>query len=151
MGRFISYCFIGGINTATDLSAFVFLTTELKVAAALANFISCMVAFCVSFVLNRTFTFRSSTFALILPVQVYRFLGINVFSLLGSTAAIWLLSGIMVPIAAKLVTIPLVIAWGFFAVRLLVFQPGTRPCCRAHKKGAQFWGRFSRPNPSCRS
>ena len=128
MGRFISYCFIGGINTATDLSAFVFLTTKLKMAPALANFISYMVALCVSFVLNRTFTFRSSTFALMLPVQVYRFLAINVFSLLGSTAAIWLLSEIMVPIAAKLVTIPLVIAWGFFAVRLLVFQPGTWPC-----------------------
>jgi putative flippase GtrA len=126
MDRFIIYCFVGGINTATDLSAFVFLTTELKMAPVLANVISYMVGLCVSFVLNRTFTFHSSTFALILAVQVYRFLVINVLSLLGSTAAIWLLSGIMVPIAAKLVTIPLVIAWGFFGVRLLVFQPGTR-------------------------
>ena len=62
MDRFIIYCVIGGINTAIDLSAFVFLTIELKMAAALANFISCMAALCVSFVLNRTFTSRSSTF-----------------------------------------------------------------------------------------
>jgi hypothetical protein len=38
---------------------------------------------------------------------------------------IWLLAAIMAPIAAKIATIPLVTAWGFVAVRLLVFRPKT--------------------------
>src|SRR6202047_796223 len=72
-------------------------------------------------------------FSLIRVVRVYRFLVINVVSLLGSTAAIWLLSAVVVPVAAKLVTIPSVTARGFFAVRLLVFEPNTRQSCC-------FWG-----------
>jgi putative flippase GtrA len=119
--RFVRYCVVGAINTVTDLSIFVFLTTAFKMAAAPANIVSYTIALCVSFVLNRNFTFRSSAHFLMPTVQFYRFVTINLVSLVGSTAAIWLLSAMMVPIVAKLVTIPLVTAWGFLAVRLFVF------------------------------
>jgi putative flippase GtrA len=134
--RLIRYCLVGGINTATDLLTFLLLTTELEIAVVLSNVISYSIALCISFVLNRTFTFSSSKFALILPVQFYRFVAINLVSLFGSTAVIWMLAPMMSPIAAKLATVPLVTAWGFFSVRLLVFQPN---CARAIKAGKAYW------------
>lgn len=117
------YCIVGVINTGTDVSLFLFLTARLSAAAAPSNIISFTTATCVSFLLNRRFTFRHPTYALIPAVQLFRFVAINLISLIGSTVAIWLLSAIMVPIAAKLVTVPFVTAWGFLAVRLMVFQP----------------------------
>jgi putative flippase GtrA len=76
--------------------------------------------------LNRNFTFRAVAYSLMPAVQFYRFVAVNLVSLLGSTAAIWLLSTMIVPIAAKLVTIPVVTVWGFVAVRLIVFRPERR-------------------------
>jgi putative flippase GtrA len=124
--RFIRYCVVGGLNTVTDLSIFVFLTTSLKIAAPAANVVSYTTAICASFLLNRNFTFRPATYSLMPAVQFYRFVGVNLVSLVASTAAIWLLSAMIVPIAAKLVTAPFVAAWGFLTVRLIVFHPKAR-------------------------
>jgi len=120
--RFIRYCIVGGINTAIDFSIFLFLTTVLKTAAAPANIVSYTSALCASFILNRNFTFRSPAYSLVPGAQFYRFVGINLVSLVGSTAAIWLLSAMIAPIAAKLATAPFVTAWGFLAVRFIVFR-----------------------------
>jgi len=121
--RFIRYCLVGGLNTATDLSIFVFLTSVLKMDAAPANIVSYTTALCTSFALNRKFTFRASADSLMPVVQFYRFVAVNLASLVGSTVAIWLLSTMIPPIAAKLATAPFVTAWGFLAVRLIVFPP----------------------------
>jgi putative flippase GtrA len=123
--RFIRYCVVGGINTVTDFSCFVFLTASLRIAPAPANVISYTMALCVSFVLNRNFTFRASSYLLMAPVQFYRFVAVNLVSLVGSTAAIWLLSAMIAPVAAKLATAPFVVVWGFLALRLVVFRPTT--------------------------
>ena len=125
LDRFIRYCVVGSVNTAIDVLIFLLLTTDVKMAAVPANIVSYTAALCVSFVLNRIFTFYSSAFSLILAVQFFRFLVINLISLFGSSAMIWLLVAIMAPIAAKIATIPLVTAWGFVAVRLLAFRPKT--------------------------
>jgi putative flippase GtrA len=117
------YCLVGGINTVIDLSIFVFVTMALKVHAAPANIVSYTVALCASSVLNRNFTFGSSTYSLMPAMQFYRFVAVNLVSLVGSTAAIWLLSTMIVPITAKLVTAPFVKVWGFVAVRFIVFRP----------------------------
>ena len=122
LNRFIRYCVVGGINTAVDFSIFLFLTTALKTAAAPANIVSYTTALCASFILNRNFTFRSPAYSLVPGAQFHRFVGVNLVSLVGSTAAIWLLSAMIVPIAAKLVTAPFVTAWGFLAVRFIVFR-----------------------------
>jgi len=122
LNRFIRYCVVGGINTVVDLSIFLFLTTALKTAAAPANIVSYTTALCASFILNRNFTFRSPAYSLVPGAQFYRFVGINLVSLVGSTAVIWLLSAMIVPIAAKLATAPFVTAWGFLAVRFIVFR-----------------------------
>ena len=120
--RFTRYCVVGGINTVVDLSIFLFLTTVLKTAAVPANIVSYTTALCASFILNRNFTFRSPAYSLVPGAQFYRFVGINLVSLVGSTAVIWLLSAMIVPIAAKLATAPFVTAWGFLAVRFIVFR-----------------------------
>ena len=123
LSRFILYCVVGGINTIIDLSIFVFLTTSEKMAPPLANVISYTTALIISFLLNRNFTFRATAYWLMPAAQFYRFVAVNLVSLAGSTAAIWMLSTTIVPIAAKLVTAPFVVAWGFLAVRLIVFRP----------------------------
>ncbi len=118
---FIRYCLVGVINTVSDVSIFTILIMTLQITPALANIISYTMALCVSFLLNRNFTFRSSSYLVMPVVQFYRFVAVNLISLVGSTTAIWLLSTIILPIVAKLVMIPLVTAWGFFAARLIVF------------------------------
>jgi putative flippase GtrA len=123
LARLIRYCVVGGINTVIDLSIFVFLTTVLHVAAAPANILSYATALCISFVLNRNFTFRASAYSLPPIVQFSRFVAVNLVSLIGSTAAIWLLSTMTIPILAKLATVPFVTIWGFLAVRFIVFRP----------------------------
>jgi len=125
LDRLIRYCIVGGVNTVTDVLTFLLLTSEFKMAAVPANVVSYTVALCVSFVLNRTFTFGANAFSLPLVAQFYRFFGINLISLLGSTTIIWMLSATIGPVAAKFATIPLVTGWGFVAVRILVFQPKT--------------------------
>ena len=123
--RFIRYCVVGAVNTLTDVAIFLLLTERLKLAAAPANMISYSAALAVSFVLNRYFTFRYSACELVPAAQFGRFVGINLVSLARSTTMIWLLSTMVVPVIAKLVTIPLVTTWGFVAVRLIVFQAKT--------------------------
>jgi putative flippase GtrA len=123
LDRFIRYCVVGGVNTITDFSIFLLLTSPLKIAPALANVVSYTTALCVSFTLNRTFTFRSSSYSLMPFTQFYRFVAVNLVCLSASTASIWFLSTIIMPIAAKLVTAPFVTLWGFVAVRRIVFRP----------------------------
>jgi hypothetical protein len=68
----------------------------------------------------------SSLYSLMPSVQFYRCVGLNLVALVASTAAICLLSAIIVPLAAKLVTAPFVTAWAFLTVRLIVFRPKAR-------------------------
>jgi putative flippase GtrA len=126
LAPFIRYCIVGGINTVTDLAIFILLTGSLKIAPAPANLVSYTTALCLSFVLNRNFTFRAARYSLMPAAQFYRFVAVNLISLVGSTAAVWSLSTLIVPIAAKLATTPLVTAWGFVAVRLIVFRRAKR-------------------------
>jgi putative flippase GtrA len=88
----------------------------LKTAPAPANIVSYTIALCGSFVLNTHFTFRLSAASLMPGVQFCRFVGVNLVALAGSTAAMWLLSAMIIPIAAKLMTTPFVTAWGFLPV-----------------------------------
>src|SRR5262249_3013957 len=92
LDRFMRYRVVGSINTVIELSLCVFVTMALKVPAAPANIVSYTVALCASFVLNRNFTFGSSKYSLTPAMQFYRFVAVNLVSLVGSTAAIWLLS-----------------------------------------------------------
>ena len=89
--RFVRYCLVGVVNTLTDVAIFLVLTERLKLAAP-ANTISYSADLSVSFVLNRYFTFRHSAYGLVPAAQFGRFVGINLISLAGSTAMIWLLS-----------------------------------------------------------
>jgi putative flippase GtrA len=121
--RFLIYCIVGGINTFIDFSIFAFSTIALKMAPAPANILSYTTALCASFALNRNFTFWSPAYSLLPAAQFYRFVAVNLVSLIGSTTTVWLLSTVIVPMAAKLVTAPFVTAWGFLAVRFIVFRP----------------------------
>lgn len=120
--QIIAYCAVGLINTATDLFIFVFLATTLHMPVVLSNILSYSTGLCVSFALNRNLTFRKKYFARSLSVQFVRFLVINLIALAGSTAGVWLCSGVLDPLSSKLVTIPPVIAWGFLCSRLFVFE-----------------------------
>jgi putative flippase GtrA len=121
--RFIRYCAVGGVNTITDLTAFVLLITTLKVAPAHANVVSYAIALCGSFVLNKRFTFQFSAYLLAPTAQFFRFVVLNSVTLAGSTIAVWLLSAAITPVAAKLAVTPFVTAWGFLVTRHIVFAP----------------------------
>jgi putative flippase GtrA len=91
-------------------------------AAVPANIVSYTTTLCVSFALNRNFTLHSSAHSLMPAVQFYRLAAVNLVCLVGSTAAIWLLSGIDGSVSSETRDGPICGGLGFLSVRLIVFR-----------------------------
>jgi putative flippase GtrA len=100
---------------------FVFLTEKLEYGPMLANVISYSIGIGVSFIMNRRFTFRAQSYNLALEYQFVRFLTVNLLSLVISTLLVSLFTQAMTPRLAKILSVPFVVMWGFFAARAFVF------------------------------
>lgn len=57
----LRFILIGGFNTVFDFSILFILTAFIGIPNIAANIVSTLIAFLISFVLNRTFTFNSTT------------------------------------------------------------------------------------------
>jgi putative flippase GtrA len=121
MRKLFVYAAIGILNTGTDFLVFLIITEELDYHPLPANVISYSVGIVLSFIMNRRFTFRASTYNLDLRHQFVRFGVINLLSLAISTTLVILFSKLMTPPLAKIASVPFVLLWGFLAVRAFVF------------------------------
>lgn len=116
-GTLLRFAIVGAITTTVD---FVFFTTLVAatLAPALANIFSYSCGILVSYVLNRSWTFRAKRSR----VQAVKFVVSTVTGLLISTGLVAALSTILPPIVAKILSVPVVFAWNYLTSRLWVFR-----------------------------
>jgi putative flippase GtrA len=109
---------VGVVNTLADIAVF-WLLIEASLPPAIANVLSYSCGVIVSFSLNRVWTFRRAG----TPVfgQLWRFVSVNIGSLVVSTVAVALGALFMPPLVAKLASFPLSFAWNFGFSRYWVF------------------------------
>lgn len=116
-GTLLRFAIVGAITTTVD---FVFFTTLVAatLAPALANIFSYSCGILVSYVLNRSWTFRAKRS----HVQAVKFVVSTVTGLLISTGLVAALSTILPPLIAKILSVPVVFAWNYLTSRLWVFR-----------------------------
>ena len=118
---------MGVVNTLADVAVFAALNHFAHWPAVLANISSYSTAICLSFVLNRHITFRQRTHSHRTLPQFIRFVMVNLIALVLSTAQIAFFIQFLHALAAKLLSIPITFAWGFFGARRFVFPaPGRK-------------------------
>jgi putative flippase GtrA len=119
--KLLVYSGVGALNTIIDLLAFTYLTNGLDCRPVLANIVSYSIGIVFSFLMNRKFTFRALPYHYGLNVQFIRFVAINLLSLGMSTTLVSFFCELTSPPFAKMLSVPFVLMWGFFAVRAFVF------------------------------
>lgn len=114
LGRF---AVVGATTTGLDFVLFSALIA-MALVPALANLLSYSCGIVVSYVLNRSWTFRAAHS----HVQALKFVASTLAGLLISTFLVATLSTLVPPLAAKVVSVPVVFAWNYLSARLWVFR-----------------------------
>ncbi len=131
--QFIKFSLIGSFNAFLDFSIYIFLTRVFFLYYLLANLISFFITVCVSFILNKKWTFRDKNSKV--GLQYVKFwimavcgLGFNeliLFSLVKYLNTYDLL--------AKVIAIGIVLFWNFFIGRYWVFKQNTNILTRVEE------------------
>jgi putative flippase GtrA len=121
IAQFLKYGIVGFINTFVDYVTFVICTVHFGYNPVPSNLISYNLGIAVSFLLNRHFTFRMTEHRFYIRKQIARFWMINLLSVSISTGLVYLFSQWTSSSVAKVLSIPLVMIWGFLAMRSFVF------------------------------
>ena len=111
------FAVVGAITTVLDVLVFAGLTAA-TVVPAFANLFSYSCGILLSYVLNRSWTFRVEGSRL----QAFKFVLATLTGLLISTLLVALLTTAIPAIHAKLISVPVVFAWNYLASRLWVFN-----------------------------
>jgi putative flippase GtrA len=118
----LRFASVGLITTALDVvlfSAFAVAAVFPPVAANICSY-SCGIA--ASFLLNRYWTFSASTAERRILHHGTRFLASNLAGLVLSSLLVALLVLVLPPVAAKIISVPLVFVWNYLVSRLWVFR-----------------------------
>jgi putative flippase GtrA len=121
IAEFLKYGIVGFINTCVDYVTFLICTVHFSYNPVPSNLISYNLGIAVSFLLNHHFTFRMTGHRFHMRKQIARFWMINLLSLSLSTGLVYLFSRWIASSVAKILSIPLVMIWGFLAMRSFVF------------------------------
>lgn len=113
------YALVGGANTALDLALFAALTA-VGVAPKAANLVSYGSGIALSFVLNRRWTFSDTAGDGV--EMLIRFIALNLGALLVSTMLVTELSQMMVPVIAKMLSLPVMFPLSYGMSRHFVFR-----------------------------
>jgi len=116
LGALVRFATVGACTTALDAMLFLALTAS-GAPPALANIASYSCGIALAYVLNRRWTFRSEGGL----VRAARFYLLMFAGLLLSTVIVTALSMLLPPLAAKLVSVPIVFAYNYTASRRWVF------------------------------
>ena len=122
--RLFSYAFFGGLGVATDVALFATLTRGLGIDYQVANAAGYAAGTCVSFLLNRRYTFGT----LDRPWRRFAsFLTVAASGYLVSAALLWLLveRARMDSLVAKLATLVVVLALQYSLNRFVTFRAAT--------------------------
>ncbi len=116
------FAMVGVVNTAVDLGLFAIFFYVLAWPLLLANAGGFMVAVCVSYILNKTWTFADPSQGQEAFRRGLAFAAVALGGLALGSLAIWLAAQVMVPILAKLASIGVTFAWNFTISRRWVFR-----------------------------
>lgn len=121
MLQFMLYLVVGGLSFLVDIGVFVALHTE-SVAVIPASVTSFIAATIANYFLCILFAFQRGR--LRGPVEALSFLGVVLSGLALNTACVWLFVYPLSvrPTPAKILAVPLVLAWNYLGRRLLVFD-----------------------------
>lgn len=117
VGTVLRFAFVGAITTTLDLVLFAGLTAATLMPAA-ANVISYSCGILLSYVLNRSWTFKVEGSR----VQAMKFVLSTLTGLLISTLLVAMLTKVMPAMYAKLASVPVVFAWNYLTARTWVFN-----------------------------
>ncbi|WP_331376199.1 GtrA family protein [Sinorhizobium chiapasense] len=112
------FAVVGAITTILDFVVFTSLAAAGTIPAS-ANILSYSCGIFVSYVLNRSWTFRARRS----HVQAVKFVLSTLTGLLISTCLVALLASLIPPPVAKILSVPVVFAWNYLSARLWVFRP----------------------------
>ena len=117
----LRFATVGIANTALDFAVFTLLERYAGVAPGLANIVSYSCGVLFSFITNRRWTFADISGHNGALRQFALFVGVNAAGLSISTIIVVLGSNLLTPIGAKLLALPVTLAWNFTLSRLVVF------------------------------
>lgn len=130
-GRLARFAVVGLLTTALDVGLFMTLTGVARFAPPAANICSYGAGIVVSFALNRLWTFAASATGGHVGGQAIRFLATYGVGLAFSTILVAVLSTLLAPPVAKLVSVPIVFIWHYSAARHWAFAAPKSPGGRA--------------------
>jgi len=121
--KILKYLISGGSAFLAEYSIFLFLFYVLiKNNIVLANMISYVSGFLVSFLLNRSWVFKSANHRYKLQHQATMYVALGILNLVISTIAIKILHNYLPGYAAKIVTVVAIAAWNFVVYQKLLFR-----------------------------
>ncbi len=115
----LKFATVGALTTAIDFAIFAALTKLLGAPPAGANLVSYSSGVATSFVLNRSWTFRSNGHA---GRQALQFVATNFVGLTLSTGLVGLFALFLPDLVAKTASVPIVFLWNYLSARLWVFR-----------------------------
>jgi len=118
----VRFAMVGAVNTAVDVSLFAFFFYVMAWPLLLANAGGFIVAVCVSYFLNKTWTFADSSQGREAFRRGFAFVLVALGGLALGSLAIWLAAQVLAPILAKLASIGVTFAWNFTVSRRWVFR-----------------------------
>lgn len=113
----LRFATVGAITTLLDVVLFSALVAA-AASPATANLVSYSCGIAVSYLLNRSWTFRVRHSS----AQALKFCAATLTGLLISTALVAALATLMPPTLAKILSVPAVFAWNYLTARLWVFR-----------------------------
>jgi putative flippase GtrA len=116
-GTVMRFAFVGAITTTLDVILFAGLTAAALMPAA-ANVLSYSCGILLSYILNRSWTFKVEGSR----VQAMKFVLSTLTGLVISTLLVSLLAGFMPAMYAKLLSVPVVFVWNYLTARIWVFN-----------------------------
>lgn len=116
---FVKFGVVGIINTGVDFSLFVLFVRYFNFDPILSNILAYTFAVTNSYLLNRTWTFKSAVTS---KNSYIRFIAINSVGLALGTTVIYILRNLMMLEVAKLLSIFASMIWNYFGSRRLVFH-----------------------------
>lgn len=116
-GMILRFGTVGLITTALDITLFTALTSG-GLRPAFANLLSYSCGIAVSYMLNRSWTFRAEGST----ERVVKFVALMLAGLLLSTVLVSLLAMVLPAPIAKVLSVPVIFVYNYLAARLLVFR-----------------------------
>jgi putative flippase GtrA len=124
--RALKFGAVGAANTLLDLTLFSVLTLVFGSPAVAANVVSYSAGICLSFVLNRAWTFRDRRRRRAWS-QLMLFSAGNLLGLALSTTVVALLVKAWGPLFAKAASLGVTFAWNYVFSNLIVFRSDRSP------------------------